>query len=76
MREKVYLVVLTLEVQGRSSTDSTMSGFGAFNNNNNDNSNSNETVEDALQMKGKAIKRLRGHKKKKKKTIIPVSKNY
>ena len=74
MREKVYLVVLTLEVQGRSSTDSTMSGFGAFNNNNNDNSNNNETVEDALQMKGKAIKRLRGHKKKK--TIIPVSKNY
>lgn len=74
MREKVYLVVLTLEVQGRSATDSTMSGFGAFNNNNNDNSNNNETVEDALQMKGKAIKRLRGHKKKK--TIIPVSKNY
>ena len=67
MREKVYLVVLTLEVQGRSSTDSTMSGFGAFNNNNNDNNNNNnnETVQDALQMKGKAIKRLRGHKKKK-----------
>ena len=64
MREKVYLVVLTLEVQGRSSTDSTMSGFGAFNNNNNNNNN-NETVQDALQMKGKAIKRLRGHKKKK-----------
>ena len=65
MREKVYLVVLTLEVQGRSSTDSTMSGFRAFNSNNNN--NNNETVEDALQMKGKAIKRLRGHKKKKKK---------
>ena len=76
MREKVYLIVLTLEVQGRSSTDSTMSGFGAFNNNNdNNNNNNNETVQDALQMKGKAIKRLRGHKKKKK-TIIPVSKNY
>ena len=50
-------------------------GVAVVNNNNNNNNNNNETVQDALQMKGKAIKRLRGHKKKKK-TIIPVSKNY
>ena len=64
--------MLPLDVQGRSSTDSTMSGFvnnnnnnkNNSNNNNNNNNNNNKTVQDALQIKRKAIKRLRGQKKK------------